>query len=704
MKRTYSENIRKETMSIGFILLVGLLFCVSLGLGKQVPLDLFADTYHGTALSNSYLESFSFISDSFRNRESLLWNPDDATGGAPFLADWGNRAYSPFSLPFYVLDLYPAILLSVLLKLWVAGLAAYYTARKLGYAPILSLLCAQTFQASHYLFAQPLEPFSDALPWIPLLFLYAERLYLKQARYWPVGAVIIALMLLSGDWMATFCSVLVMVGYIAIHQFAHPHEKGLHLPMLAMAASVVAALGLVAIQLVPYLDFVANSVHVSSVPKFLPGMRDLAGVIFPDIGQLGHFGVIHCGIIQALTTVLWIIMRPSLFEHQRSKIDGLQITGLCLIGCTLLYGQFASMTAFSVTLSHHQLLMPWGFMMALSTVITISIWLELSPEQCKSVIRRGQIIFPIFLISTYYVAITTEVGSGSSASKVAMITIVSIIVAAYFALLSYTLFRPKAIGLAVSLIVLNCIDLTAASYFNGYRSPMPDPPYPTLERSATINPQKRVESRVADFAHALQQHPELANLSPERFINIDLHRVDQMNRTLRRSLLLRTVTGSGQAVFEKREHAAELQLIQDYRVAEDWNPDELSAHLPPLVEQSIDKSAWLGPSPEPEFIGTPTHTSIGVRVNPESDLVLVINRVINQDWVASVDGEFRPHFPVNGIYAGIQVSPGDQVILFEYDPWSLGMGRIISGIVVIIIGLGYLNLAYHRIHASYMRI
>jgi len=71
------------------------------------------------------------------NRQELaagrvpLWNPYNG-GGAPHLANYQSAVFSPFHLPFYVLDFGLALVVSGWLKLWVLLFAGYLLARELG--------------------------------------------------------------------------------------------------------------------------------------------------------------------------------------------------------------------------------------------------------------------------------------------------------------------------------------------------------------------------------------------------------------------------------------------------------------------------------------------------------------------------------------------------------------------------------------------
>ena len=116
-----------------------------------------------------YGPNYRFISDSVARGESLAWDPLNNSGG-PFFADISTRTLSPFTIPFYLFEFAAALRISALLKVIIAGWAAYYASRRLGFQGPLALLIAAAFEtgASFALFA--VTPVTDVLAWTPLLF------------------------------------------------------------------------------------------------------------------------------------------------------------------------------------------------------------------------------------------------------------------------------------------------------------------------------------------------------------------------------------------------------------------------------------------------------------------------------------------------------------------------------------------------------
>ena len=692
------------------LIVLGLMLSLPYLLQSQVPLDtelLTSNTvtstgdYHQIEQAYSVYPAFAFIADTAQSKDSLLWNPD-AQMGTPFLAAWTTRCYSPFTAPFYFLALPLALGVSVLLKLWVAGIAAFYTARKLGYAPLLSLLCAVAFQCSHALLAQPIEPFSDVVPWVPLLFLFAERMYLRQARYWPVGAVIIALMLLSGDWVATTCCIATMFVYIVIHELMYPFRKGYLITGSAFLLSLAVGLALVTQQLLPYLAYMNDTIPVADSTKSLPSFMQADLLLVPHTGVLRHFGMVHVGIVQLLTTLLWLVIRPSLLQHHLSKVDALQITSLILVGITLTYGHFFSDTALAVLLSHHQLLAPLSFMMALSTIITLAIWSELTPDQCHESLKRGRILVPVLLAGLLVpasLALFSSPVSGLTITGILCITVV--IVLLYLVVLFYSLVHPKSIVICIGFMLITFLDLGIMNHWNTYRSPAS-----TLDHDTAMGIAQSQQStgrslaQVDAFLGEAEVRPELFNFMPTSHLLIPLTGLESLSPTFRQSLQLQSVTTEGIARFKKLNETPLLELHDQVIYQATWTPETLKTDSAAIISKDIMLAPWDKVPKRPTWSADPENVKLRIEINPTAPSVLAVHRILNKDWVATIDGEVTETFWVNGIFTGVKVEPGDNLVRITYRPKEFTFGKNLSIIALILVILGYIHLGYHRVRTT----
>ncbi|MFP6581366.1 MAG: hypothetical protein VCD00_02285 [Candidatus Hydrogenedentota bacterium] len=734
MPRFDLKRLRPHLASILFITLVGLIVAAPTLAGRSLPLDLSAlpptgqldatvaldsETldYYGRTHASSVYPGYAFIAQTAATNQSVLWNPYEYMG-TPFMAAWKTRCFSPFTIPFYLFSLPMALGLSILLKSCVAGFCAYYATRKLGYTQWFSLVCAFTFQLGYGLVSQPLDPLSDALPWVPLLFLFSERAYLKQLRYWPTGAITLALMLLSGDSIATLCTLAVFLIYALVNQFMYPHQKGYAVTILTFAVASFFAIGLAAVQLIPYLDYLRDTVAVNPETKQLPLLFNIPLLFLGNFVGPRHFAFLHVGIIQVLTTLLWLAMRPSLYRHHRIKIDALQFTSIGLVTITLLYGHLASNTSFAALLSHHQLLMPWGFMMALSTVITLSIWLELTPEQCQTIMRTGlirsAIALVVALVALWFLYPDFDWNTGDQRT----ILIAIALCIGFFVMLAYTLFRPRTPLLAMFLIILITIDLTYTNTTNAYRSPIPatrasttDDTQPLRIAGQLSHPQSillhhriaqnrgtvgRPLKHVYRFLQEAETRPELTTLTPANQLLFSMEHLQPMPASERQSMELESITDAGLARYRLLEHTPELQLAYNTRAKADTSLSDLDPTRAPLIRTDQGLPSSNTPTLPLSWVVLPTTTALTINVVPQSDAILIINRVLGSGWEATIDGEPAELLAVNELFSGLHLTSENRVVELRYAPSSLKIGRALSALTAILIALGYLNLVYHR--------
>ncbi len=107
-----------------------------------------------------------FNRDELRAGRVPLWDDRNAAG-QPHLANYQSAVFSPFSVPFYLLDLKPALLVSAFLKLGVLGLFTFLFLDLLGLGSLACLIGATAFTFSGHnvlLLAYPHAAAVSALP------------------------------------------------------------------------------------------------------------------------------------------------------------------------------------------------------------------------------------------------------------------------------------------------------------------------------------------------------------------------------------------------------------------------------------------------------------------------------------------------------------------------------------------------------------
>lgn len=202
-----------------------------------------------------------------------LWNPLNGAG-APHLANYQSAVFSPYSLPYYIVDFKSALVLSAALKLFTIGLATYLFLRRVGLRFVGALLGGVSFMYAGHQTLLLYFPHVGSMVALPAT-LYCVEVALqrfcaardegRRARLgWPLAGVALSLWcgLLSGNPEPFFFNVLFIAPYtlLRLWQVARgaPKKPVAALGAKLLAAAAVAA-GMTAFQLLPFFEYLAQS-------------------------------------------------------------------------------------------------------------------------------------------------------------------------------------------------------------------------------------------------------------------------------------------------------------------------------------------------------------------------------------------------------------------------------------------------------------
>ncbi|MFA6245120.1 MAG: YfhO family protein, partial [Candidatus Hydrogenedentales bacterium] len=354
--------------------------------------------------------------------KDLLWNPLESCG-LPFMALWRTRCLSPFSLPFYFLDILVALQISVLAKLLVAGFCAFYAARRLGFARPIALFVALSFQMSGHLALWCAYPISDVIPWLPLVILFCERLALNHPRVWSRGALAFALMLLGGDPETLAAVLLFSVVYLALRFTMDLRPvRDWFSPVTVFAISLTLAVGLAAIQILPFIEFLGESAKGGRAPaSYFPQLHDLISAFLPSgfgTATAATFaeaesrrvaGLLHVGIAPVLMLPVWFSLRRFASTRQRRRIEALMAAATMMLALAMCAQYLVEVPVLRFLNPEHYLA-PGAFVLALVAAATMEEWLHLNAEDCMASLRRLLFVGPLFAVLAVGVVVAGHQG------------------------------------------------------------------------------------------------------------------------------------------------------------------------------------------------------------------------------------------------------------------------------------------------------
>ena len=189
-----------------------------------------------------------------------LLNPYNGWG-VPHLAGFQSAAFSPYTLPYYLLPFRYALLAAPFLKLFGFGALTWLFLRRIGCGPEAALLGAVTFMFGGYNVFWVHYPLSSAVLVIPAG-MYLGEVALQAPAGPRRGLVLVAFTLalaggLLGGHPETYFFGSLLVGAWLLYRLAGLDGRARRLAEFAACAG--GALALCAVQLVPFFEYMAHS-------------------------------------------------------------------------------------------------------------------------------------------------------------------------------------------------------------------------------------------------------------------------------------------------------------------------------------------------------------------------------------------------------------------------------------------------------------
>ncbi len=412
-----------------------------------------------------YYPWYVFLSHA-EHLKDVLWDPLEFAGH-PFFAVWRTRCLSLFSLPFYFGDAPTALRIGLFLKLWVAGVCAFFAARRIGIRPALAMLPGTAFQLSGPLLVWSVLPISDVLPWLPLLFVFAERLALGHYRVWPGGALVLAVMLLAGEPESFAIFVVLAFAYFAIRTVGEWRGfGGTGLALVTFAAAVALAFVVAAVQLLPFSEFNHYAVQ-SGLPevRYAPHRFDFAAWVLPFVNTNseemapGATVANHSGVVLLLLLPVWLSLRPFAELRTRKRCEALLVPVVALNVLAHFWMALRNAVPFAGSINPEHLLAANSFALGIVGALTADEWLRLGADEIKSTVKRFMFVGP----SSIAVAVAALVWPGGHVGLVPgpwwSAVLAALFVLAAICVLAYTVIRPSLRALGYALTALVAIDL-----------------------------------------------------------------------------------------------------------------------------------------------------------------------------------------------------------------------------------------------------
>lgn len=685
------------------------------------------DTPFAQAQAGRIYPAFAFVSRSASERQSMLWNPYEA-GGAPFLAVWQNRALSPFTVPFYFLPLNAAITWSFVAKLFFAGLCTYYVSRRFGFSPSFALFAGITYQLGGLMCCWTAFPLADVAVWFPLLVMFAEQVALGQRRCWPVGALAIGFMALGGDPAALLISVAFAFILIFVRVSSMRDWKRLRSALSPSLGALSLGLGLAAVQILPYLEFVRESASGTATSTLFLQWGDIAALLLPGIVSADRAGdapltsLLHVGVLPVLATAVWIALRGFVDAALRKRVEGLLITAAAFSVAGIVYG---TDTLFGA--GTRCFLLANGLALAWMAASALEEWQELNAEQVKSALARLSWLVPaiwggLFVGSAAWFSRTDDPirswGGG--------LVLAGLVGIALLAILAATLFRPSVRGAGFALAAVSVISMSWAVSpslrFTPAERAFPETAFiRELKQSGerlngssaaarwplSVNgisqfqgPAASRLKRYETFLEILRRDPLMLRRAGSRSLLLAKEDIQGPFASVRPVLNIRKVFSSGAVLFDDLEAKPRAWMAYKWRPVEKFDATDVNWNRLPIVETTVLPEQDSASDAQPSIDIEQANDRVIVHVKTPQRGVLVLADAWYPGWEVTVDGMAAESFPVDGFFRGVRLQDGEHDVVFRFKPVTLSIGLVMTAFAGLLIAYGLVRLFVLRFKSA----
>lgn len=244
---------REDLLAGGCITVATLLLFWNVVLGGE--------TFYGRDIAPFFLPMKAFLAESVRGGDLPLWNPWTA-GGEPFLAALQAAPFYPFSALLYApLSVPLAFDLLLVVHYPLAGMGMYLLLRRWELSFPAALLGGLGFLAGGYLVSLGNFPNNlQTVAWFPWLFLAWDRfLATRGLRSVLAFALLCGVAFLGGEPQMLLLTLLLVLAHGLLRVERNRISAGRQ--AMGYVAAGALAFGLVAVQLLPFLEYVSHSVR-----------------------------------------------------------------------------------------------------------------------------------------------------------------------------------------------------------------------------------------------------------------------------------------------------------------------------------------------------------------------------------------------------------------------------------------------------------
>ena len=698
----------KKVLSIGSLLVLILIFYGRLIYPKALlvvtPDFGKSDSWH------SSISAKMLLSEKLHSNQFPLWSQKIGSGVPVFAEGLIGAAFLPNLIIFRLFNPVTGITLSYILSAMILGTGMYVWTKAMGFTALPSFLGAVTVTFSGITIPQlthlTLLPAQALIPWV---FWATRELALKKTWRWTaILAAIVGQQILTGYPQAVFIALLFAAPYYIYLQW---NKRSTRTILFGVIALILAA-GAAAIQLIPSQEYLQQSTVVDG---YTPGMasffsypiKHLKTLIdpfalgnpkegtYPSFIQLN--GSIfwensgYVGIVPLIALVIYLMF--FLKKNIGTKGGGVFLIGIVL-SFLLMTGKFSplyivySFWPFTLFRVPSRFLWIFSFCLIMLFVhMAQTVWVRCKSTLSKNlfILLSGLHIISLFIPWWNYHALGDAKAWLTPPQTTTLIRVADRILTLGAETTHNQQFLTQGWkDMSLYFILRNALQPNSNITFN------------VNQQEAYIGrPLRRNTLADSLLADAIPQGRKEATVSAAGEKLLDIFSINTLASTLPiiTTLLHRGSMKEGDITIDTYQNFDALPKVYLATTpilvssAEEAGRALVHPSFKPgksvLVEQTIDLTATTATA----TLWTFEDDTIEITTNTDGTAVLVIAMTYYPGWVTTIDGKDTQTIPVNMRQTGVVVPAGFHTVTLMYQPMSIAVGGLISGIAWIIIGL-----------------
>ena len=676
-----------------------------------------------------------------------IWEPN-LQAGKPFLANPQSALFYPPNALFYILPVPIAWCLACFFRPFLAAVFTALLVRRLGASSTGGLIAGLIFAFSGFMTVWQAQAMVDAALWLPLICYSVVRLHEERSGVAvAVAAIAFAMPVLAGHPETAIHVTLVGVALALFLAALRPAKQATWQPFRYLAlfgAGGLLAMGVAAVQMLATLEWVPRINRDLDIIWPAVPLRNVIGLVSRDILSPSNSFGLQIPEQAAYVGMIAFLAFPIAWLHSQRRYTVfftlLTIAALCVAyGIGPLY-TLSLHVPILMGIKNSRLILVVTFGVAVLAGLGVSVLENLEKEERKRRIRAalfaaaGVCLAALMIYLVQVNLIARPVGhSRYPKASLLFLSLVTILGASRLAgLLHGRLFNFALVGVVLA-------DVCSFSYgFFPFERPEAIPP--EVAFFSRISPNSPEPVRLMQLGEVYTENSQLLyGIQSSGGYEIPLRRIAEfakgamdndmgtalimdsrqvLDLTDRRIDMLSTkyyVVSNADALYKRL-----LESPDRFRFLYEFGNTSMFENLramPPafLVPTSgmtviKDREAQMSLIRSPEFdpartvvveepLAVPSadgvpgtvqwisrkNASLQLRVDNETQSVLVLSQIFYPGWKAFVDGKQTPVFAADYALTGITIGPGSHDVVFTFDPLSFKIGLFVSVVTALVV-------------------